>query len=53
VRQIEVRVFEKVQKAIEKPLCRLQVRQVRGTTEQVASAHIAPAWSGPVLLWKR
>jgi RNA polymerase sigma-32 factor len=36
VRQIEVRAFEKVQKAVKSRIATLQVRQVRGTAEQVA-----------------
>jgi RNA polymerase sigma-32 factor len=36
VRQIEVRAFEKVQKPVKSRIATLQVRQVRGTAEQVA-----------------
>jgi orotate phosphoribosyltransferase-like protein len=36
VRQIEVRAFEKVQKAVKSRIAALQVRQDRGAAEQMA-----------------
>jgi orotate phosphoribosyltransferase-like protein len=36
VRQIEVRAFEKVQKAVKRHIAALQVRQDRGAAEQMA-----------------